>query len=394
MEIATVTFFVLLLFQTVCTFILLARLFRGAKRFPPLKPQWATPDMLTQVSVVVPTLNEVNRMDGMLSGITRQTYEVREILIVDSNSEDGTREKVKDVAQRDPRVKLLSDPPLPANWVGRPWALHNGFLTSSQDSEWILGIDADTQPQPGLIPSLINFAQTHGYDVLSLSPQFILKSGGEWWLQPALLMTLLYRFESSGVNAMTPETVMANGQCFLIRRKVLEDLDGYAVASNSFCDDVTLARGAAMAGYKVGFADGAKLIKVRMYEGLKETWQEWGRSLDLKDAASKAQLWAECGFLALVQGLPLPLTIFCLINYSSYDYLSFQLLFVLNLFLLLVRFALLGAIAPSYEKGKSFASLLFWLSPTADILAVTRIFISALSKPKKWRGRVYNTQGN
>ncbi|AFZ46551.1 glycosyl transferase family 2 [Cyanobacterium stanieri PCC 7202] len=389
MDIVTVTFFVLLLFQGVCTFILLARLFRGAKRFPPLTPQFANPQQLAKVSVVVPTLNEVNRIDGMLLGITRQTYEVREILIVDSYSEDGTREKVKDVAQKDPRVKLLSDPPLPSNWVGRPWALHNGFLASSQDSEWILGIDADTKPQPGLIPSLLNFAETHDYDVLSLSPQFILKSGGEWWLQPALLMTLLYRFESSGVNAMTPETVMANGQCFLIKRKVLEELDGYAMASNSFCDDVTLARGAAMKGYKVGFADGAKLIKVRMYEGLQETWHEWGRSLDLKDAASRAQLWVECGFLALVQGLPLPMTIFGLLNYHDYDFLSFKLLFILNLFLLLVRFALLGAIAPSYEKGKSASSLLFWLSPTADTVAVARIIISALSKPKTWRGRNY-----
>lgn len=389
MDIVTVTFFVLLLFQGVCTFILLARLLRGAKRFSPLKPQLANPTQLAQVSVVVPTLNEVSRIDGMLSGITRQTYEVREILIVDSYSEDGTREKVKDASQKDPRVKLLSDPPLPSNWVGRPWALHNGFLASSKDSEWILGIDADTKPQPGLIPSLLNFAETHNYDVLSLSPQFILKSGGEWWLQPALLMTLLYRFESSGVNAMTPETVMANGQCFLIKRKVLEDLEGYSMASNSFCDDVTLARGAAMRGYKVGFADGAKVIKVRMYEGLKETWCEWGRSLDLKDAASPTQLWVECGFLVLVQGLPLPITLFGLLNYDHYDFLSFKLLFILNLFLLLVRFALLGAIAPSYEKGKSVSSLLFWLSPTADIFAVVRIIISALSKPKTWRGRNY-----
>ncbi|AUC60155.1 dolichol-phosphate mannosyltransferase [Cyanobacterium sp. HL-69] len=389
MDIVTFTFFVLLLFQGVCTFILLARLFRGARRFPPLTPKSAKPEQLAKVSVVVPTLNEVNRIDGMLSGITRQTYELREILIVDSDSKDGTREKVKDVAQKDPRVKLLSDPPLPSNWVGRPWALHNGFLSSSPDSEWILGIDADTQPQPGLVPSLIDFAQTQNYDVLSLSPQFILKSGGEWWLQPALLMTLLYRFESSGVNAMTPETVMANGQCFLIKRKVLEDLEGYSMASDSFCDDVTLARGAAMKGYKVGFADGAKLIKVRMYEGLQETWQEWGRSLDLKDAASKAQLWGECGFLALVQGLPLPLTIFGIFNYHHYDYLTFKLLFILNLFLLLIRFALLGAIAPSYEKGKSASRFLFWLSPTADIFAVIRIFISAITKPKTWRGRAY-----
>jgi dolichol-phosphate mannosyltransferase len=389
MTIVAVIFLVLLVFQGVSTLILLARLWRGARRFAPLKPEWADAAMLSKVSVVVPTLNEVNRIDGMLAGITRQTYEVREILVVDSNSEDGTREKVKDMAENDPRISLLTDPPLPDGWVGRPWALHNGFLASSPDSDWILGIDADTQPQWGLIPSLLKFADNNKYDVLSLSPQFILKSAGEWWLQPALLMTLLYRFESSGVNAITPETVMANGQCFLIKRQVLEDLGGYAIASSSFCDDVTLARRAAQKGYKVGFADGAKVIKVRMYEGFWETWREWGRSLDLKDASSKVQLWSECVFLALVQGLPLPITIFGAFSFNCYDFLTFKLLFALNLFLVLIRFALLSAIAPSYESNKSVGKWLFWLSPTADILAVARIFISALNKPTKWRGRLY-----
>lgn len=390
MIISAIICLVLLLFQGVCFFVLLSRLFRGATRFPPLKPKSPNPSLLAKVSVVVPTLNEVDRIDKMLEGITRQSYEVKEILIVDSNSQDGTREKVMEASKKDPRIRLVTDPSLPKEWIGRPWALHNGFLNSSATSEWILGIDADTQPQKGLIPSLLNFANKNNYDVVSLSPQFILKYVGEWWLQPALLMTLIYRFESSGVNAQSAETVMANGQCFLIKRRVLEAIDGYSCAANSFCDDVTLARFVASQGYKVGFADGAKIIKVRMYEGLNETWTEWGRSLDLKDAASKGQLWAECGFLALIQALPLPIIITGFLFCSQLNFLSFYLLFALNSLLLIIRFALLFAIAPSYQFSKSPKELLFFLSPTADILAVVRIFLSAIQKPRQWRGRLYN----
>jgi dolichol-phosphate mannosyltransferase len=380
---------ILLLFQGVCFLILLARLWRGARRLPPLQPQEADLSLMGKVSVIIPTLNEANRLEPMLAGISRQTYEVREIIVVDSNSVDGTTDKVKQAAEKDPRIRLITDPPLPAGWVGRPWALHNGFLATSPDSEWLLGIDADTQPQKGLIPSLLNFADTQGYDILSLSPQFILKSAGEWWLQPALLMTLIYRFESSGVEIKNPETLMANGQCFLIKRKVLEALNGYTCASSSFCDDVTLARYAATQGYQVGFADGANVIKVRMYEGLKDTWQGWGRSLDLKDAATKVQLWAECGFLFLIQALPLPLVVLLSLNFARMNFLSYQLLLGLNLLLLLIRFALLIAVAPSYELTNSINSYWFWFSPLADTLAVTRIWLSALTKPKNWRGRVY-----
>ena len=383
---------ILLLAQSPTTLILLARLLKGATRRPPLTKQETTPDLLGKVSIVVPTLNEVERITPCLEGLTCQSDAVREIIVVDSNSQDGTQEKVKQASLFEPRFRLTNDPPLPEGWVGRPWALHNGFLESSENSEWILGIDADTRPQPGLVETIVKAAEEEGYELLSLSPQFILQNPGEWWLQPALLMTLLYRFESAGVRQPSPETVMANGQCFLVRRSVLAQLGGYKIAANSFCDDVTLARQAARAGFSVGFLDGANLIQVRMYEGFRETWQEWGRSLDLKDATSSSQLWQELWLLLSVQGLPIPLSML-LLGFLGAGYSSLSLLAAtgLNLFLVLIRFALLWVIAPSYHRIKRFspAALLFWLSPLADPLAVTRIFLSARQNPTQWRGRVY-----
>jgi dolichol-phosphate mannosyltransferase len=381
----------LLLCQGVASLILLSRLVKGAIRRPPLVPKTSTPDRAGTVSVVIPTLNEVDRIAPCLAGLSQQGDEVREILIVDSNSQDGTRDRVKMAAAKDSRFQLVTDDPLPPGWVGRPWALHYGFLASSPDSEWILGIDADTEPQPGLVASLTAAAIEEGYDLVSLSPQFILNYPGEWWLQPALLMTLLYRFDSSGVRNQPPERVMANGQCFLCRRSVLAQLGGYTGAAASFCDDVTLARNAAKQGFKVGFLDGAKVIRVRMYAGMAETWREWGRSLDLKDATTPTQLWSDLALLLLVQGLPIPLILISWICGGwGYSFLTLQLTIALNLFLVAIRFALLLAIYPSYYRDRfTVATLFFWLSPFADPFAVLRIFISAFQKPKQWRGRVY-----
>ena len=383
--------FLILLFQGSAALILLSRLCKGAVRRPPLLPEKVTPEMVGKVTVVVPTLNEVDRIGPCLTGLHQQTSEVREILIVDSQSQDGTREKVKAIAELDSRFQLLTDDPLPKGWVGRPWALNYGFYQSSPESEWFLGIDADTQPQKGLVPSMIKAAQTEGYDLLSLAPQFMLESAGEWWLQPALLITLLYRFDSAGVRNQSPERVMANGQCFLCRRTVLEKIEGYKIAASSFCDDVTLARYAAQQGYKVGFFDGSKVIRVRMYEGFQETWREWGRSLDLKDASSVAQLWGDVALLTLVQGMPLFLLgILSISLFSGYDFLMIRWAISLNLFLLLIRFALLLAVYPSYYRPKtSIKSLFFFLSPFADPLAVLRIVLSATQKPRQWRGRAY-----
>ena len=381
----------LLLIQLPATAILLSRLLKGPSRHPPIIPSVPTPELLGSVSVVVPTLNEAERISPCLALLSRQSYEVREITIVDSNSQDGTPDLVKAAEKKDPRFRVITDDPLPPGWVGRPWALHSGFLDSSEQSEWFLGIDADTQPQPGLVARLVKTATAEGYDLVSLSPQFILKYPGESWLQPALLITLLYRFDSAGVDTSVAERVMANGQCFLCRRSALAHVGGYTSAGSSFCDDVTLARNIAASGFKVGFLDGAKVLKVRMYEGAWETWQEWGRSLDLKDASSSAQLWGDLWLLLSVQALPLPILL-------SYLFLSLPplpplhpllILLGLNSFLLAIRFALLFAIAPSYDRTTAKGGWLFWFSPLADPLAVLRIFLSAFRKPTRWRGRSY-----
>ena len=382
--------FLILSAQIPATVLLLSRMMRGPFRHPPLKPKLSSCDRPNTVSVVVPTLNEVERLSPCLTGLGAQDSTLREVLVVDSRSIDGTGDLVVAAAAKDNRFQLMEDPLLPSDWVGRPWALHNGFLATSPESEWVLGIDADTQPQPGLIASLVEVAEKGNYDLISLSPRFILKKPGEIWLQPALLMTLVYRFGAAGETGNEPNRVMANGQCFLCRRSLLTSLGGYTTARNSFCDDVTLARNAAAQGAKVAFLDGAKVLKVRMYDGMAETWREWGRSLDLKDAAEPGQVWADLIFLALVQGLPLVLLAFASgLWISGMTTLIVLGLLVMNLVLVVMRFALLFAIAPSYDLSSATGKWLFWLSPFADPAAVYRIFLSSTRQPKQWRGRSY-----
>ena len=384
----------LLTLQLPAVMVLLSRLLKGPTRRPPLQPRPATPEQRGAVSVVVPTLNEVARLGPCLEGLSQQTEEVREILIVDSHSQDGTRDLVKAAQAHESRLRLMTDEPLPPAWVGRPWALHHGYLHSSAESEWILGLDADTQPQPGLVSALMAAAAAENYDLVSLSPRFILKSPGEIWLQPALLMTLVYRFGPTGASESGAERVMANGQCFLCRRQLLDRLGGYTVARLSFCDDVTLARHAAQTGAKVGFWDGSQLLKVRMYEGLSETWQEWGRSLDLKDASSTGQIWGDLWFLTCVQALPwLALPILLAGLAADQPTLPVQLSLGLNVSLIAARIALQWAILPSYDLSQAKRRWVFWLSPLADPLAVWRIWLSSLRTPKSWRGRQYDLEG-
>jgi dolichol-phosphate mannosyltransferase len=152
-----------------------------------------------------------------------------------------------------------------------------------------------------------------------------------------------------------------------------------------------LVRYAASRGAKVGFLDGAKVLKVRMYEGMKETWEEWGRSLDLKDAATAGQVWGDLWLLFAVQGLPLVMLLIAgVLVTNGNTTLPALITLGLNGFLVAIRIALNWAIAPSYDLSQASSRWIFWLSPLADPFAVLRILLSSTQTPTSWRGRTYS----
>jgi dolichol-phosphate mannosyltransferase len=379
---------VLVLVQGVALGLLLARLLPGRRRRPPVPPRPDASAADGDVTVVVAALDEAHRIQPCLDGLAAQGSIVREILVVDSGSTDGTPDLVQAAAARDRRIVLLRDPPLPSGWVGKVWALQHG-LTHAR-GEWVLGIDADTTPLPGCVGGALAAARAADYDAVSFAPRFRIDSAAERWLQPALLVTLVYRFGAAGTD-VAPERMMANGQCFLARRDVLLAHGGYEAARASFADDVTLARVLARAGRRVGFLDGSRLYDVRAYTSAREAWREWGRSLDLKDATSRPRQWADVLFLLVVQGTPL-LVLLLLATRAvagAPPLAGSRALLATSGALLAVRVLLQFALARSYViRGAPF-----WLSPTADPFAALRILLSTLRRPTRWRSREYGQLG-
>ncbi len=374
--------------QLILLLTLLLRLLPGRSRRPPVPPR-TTPRTDTSVTVIVATLNEAHRIGPCLEGLMQQPAPLQEILVVDSRSTDGTRELVEAAAQRDPRIRLVTDEPLPEGWVGKVWALETGLQQAR--GEWILGIDADTEPQPGLVPAVVDAADAFGYDVVSFGPRFAGQTDAERLVQPAMLLTLVYRCGAAGAKDPPPDRVMANGQCFLARRAVLEAHGGYSSARSSFCDDVSLARHIAAQGARVGFLDGSSIIRVRAYSSLREMWREWGRSFDLKDATPQWRRWFDVALVWSAQALPIPMMIVLALTGAVSSLASpdawgaGEIAFLINLTALVVRLLMLVALRNSYvERGWSF-----WLSFLSDIPAAVRLTISTARQPKAWRGRAY-----
>lgn len=392
---------ILALLQSLLAVSLLARLSGGRTRRPPEAPAVEGPSSdgpllnaaaeragipREHLTIVVATLNEAKRIGPCLRGLEAQGAPVREILVVDSGSTDGTRALVEAAARRDPRIRLVTDPPLPADWIGKAWALQHG--TEMATSPWVLGMDADTEAVPGCAAAVLRAAQRERFDVVSFAPRFDGQTAAERWLQPALLVTLIYRSGAVGDPRVRPDRVIANGQCFLARKEVLLAHGGYAPVRASFAEDVSLVRHLAARGVPVGFLDGSRLYRVRSYTGVGQMWREWGRSLDLKDATSRGHQLRDTLFVVLAQGMQWPLALWLVLAWPSLPASPWRTaLGVATAVLIGLRWMLLVAIAPSYEKR----GLSWWLSPLADPVAAVRLVLSSLRRPKRWRSRVYAT---
>lgn len=330
-----------------------------------------------RVTVLVPVLNERGRLGPCLAGLIAQPSEVEEILVVDGGSSDGTQDFVSMFAARDARVRLVDASPIPTGWNGKAHGLQVGLDRADPCSTWILIVDADVRLHPDLVRSMLWHAIRTEVAATSIATTQELSGGAEGIVHPALLTTLVYRFGIPGHTTRRVAEVQANGQCTLYRRELLARSGGFAVASASVCEDVTVARALATNGYAVGFHEADGLASVEMYTSWRDAWRNWSRSLPLRDHYSGRAGWLGLIEVALAQALPLPLL---LILWRSAPRPRFAI--TINGLLVLVRLGVLGGTARAY----GWRPWTYWLSPLIDLPVAMQLWRNALRRAHDWRG--------
>lgn len=332
------------------------------------------------VTVLLPVLNEAMRIAACLAGLTAQTEEVKEIIVVDGGSTDGTQSIVEQFRRKDPRVRLLDATPVDPHWTGKIWGLWFGLQHTARRSPWILCIDADVSVGPLLVRSLLAHAKETGVSAYSVATHQRLSGALAGLIHPPMLTTLVYRFGAPGYATKKLSRVQANGQCFLSRRETLLHTQALSAARSSLCEDVTIARRLVECGEAVGFYEAEPgLITVGMYASAKETWDNWPRSLPLRDQYfGWRQAFRLCAAL-LLQALPLPAVIVGVGTSAARWFL------LVTGSLLAVRLGILIGTARAYP-GRPWT---YWLSPACDLPVALRILQFALRRRHSWRGRAY-----
>jgi dolichol-phosphate mannosyltransferase len=341
------------------------RLARAARPSAPLAISPATDiDADATISVVIPARNEEQRLRPLLEALATDRT-VSEVIVVDDESSDGTAALARTLG-----ATVVSGKPLPAGWVGKPWALDQGLRAASGD--WVVSFDADVEPSSGLARALVERVRADGIDMASVAGRFQCPTVGLRALHPALLTTLVYRFGPPGRSSGRSRRVLANGQCTAVRREDLLAASGYSAAAGHLTDDVALARSLTERGWQTALLDGTSVLRVRMHTSARDAWCEWGRSLPMPDVTSVVAQVADIFTLLVTQALPLPRV---LLRRAD----------PLDLLLLAMRAGTLAGTARAYER----TDVAYWLSPLTDAAAVLRVLWGAVRPERSWRGRTY-----
>jgi dolichol-phosphate mannosyltransferase len=345
----------------------------GASRAaPPITPVIGSTDVEAekQITVVIPARDEETRIGPVLAAMVNAPG-VAEVIVVDDNSTDQTATIAAAAGAR-----VLTGAPLQPGWAGKAWALHQGV--AEVRTPWVMTLDADTAPDPGLGMAVVTRAADQGCDVMTVAGRFYCPTSGARWLHPAFLTTLVYRFGPPGVAGVPADRMMANGQCMVARTEVWAAEGGMEPVAGELVEDVAFVRHYARRGHAVGFLDASEMLTVRMYEDAKDTWKGWGRSIALPGVETPARQWRDLAMVVVTQAAPLPR-----ILSGRGD--------LIDLGLLALRLGTLVGTRRAYTSARNRSDrLAYWASPLADPIAALAIARGILNPRQQWKGRVYS----
>jgi chlorobactene glucosyltransferase len=244
-------------------------------RLSTIKPKLTTGPL---VSVLIPARNEENNIRRCAESLLNQTYENYEILIIDDNSTDRTREILQELAAENKRVRVFRGKPLPEGWFGKPFALQQ--LLEFAEGDILLFTDADTVHSDTSISWAVTNMEHSNADLVSGYVGQQLRSFGEitavpvmFFLTGFVIPMFLNKYIKNGAFSA------AIGQYIVMKKSVFKDIGGYEAIRKKTTEDVYLSRYVKDKGYSTVFLDISAQVSCRMYKGYVASIQGIGKNV-------------------------------------------------------------------------------------------------------------------
>jgi glycosyltransferase involved in cell wall biosynthesis len=231
------------------------------------------------VSVLLPVRNEAHRVVPCLRAVLAQRgVPDLDVIVLDDASEDGTAVVVRRTAGDDPRVRVLGGAPLPAGWLGKPFACAQ--LAAAASGTVLVFLDADVVLAPHAVAATVTLLRASGLDLVSPYPRQRAESIGERLLQPLLQWSWLTLLPLRlAERSPRPSLSAANGQFLAVDATAYARAGGHTAVRGEVLDDIALLRALKRSGGRGVVADGTRLATCRMYDDWAELRAGYTKSL-------------------------------------------------------------------------------------------------------------------
>lgn len=186
------------------------------------------------VSIIVTARNEEKNITRCLKSLVQQNYPVNlvEIIVVNDRSTDRTGEVIDKFASKYPTVKQIWVKKTASCSGYKKHALGQGIAAST--GELLLFTDADCQPSVNWITSIVSYFTARVGVVVGFSPLKV--TGKKWWTFILTIDSIAAAVVAAGsIGLKNPIT--ATGRNIAYRRRVYDDVGGFAEISHSISGD-------------------------------------------------------------------------------------------------------------------------------------------------------------
>jgi len=355
----------------------------------PLIPESDSPVPELELSIILPARNEERSLSACLKSLLDQSEQgfalglQWELIVVNDDSTDRTREIAAEAAAKHPGIIALDAPPLDLSDRGGFTGKNNACWAGAQIARGrnFLFTDADTVHEPGNLSRALREKEKHKAALLSYSPRQIVTGFWQHAVMPLIFSELASVYPPKHVSDPVRRIAAANGQFLLVERDAYFSVGGHRAVGNSVLEDVALAQNIKRGPRSISFRYAPDALSTQMYRTTSEMIEGWTKNLALLlPSPISLALWRLLDLL-LFFGLPaLALGLYWLVPWQRWVIL---LIWVRTLWRFYSRVA--RSSFPAWDVAISILGV-----PLFVYLLIKSFIQHRIKRMVTWKGRSYN----
>lgn len=241
-----------------------------------------------ELSIILPARNEATVLPACLASLLSQSepgFELGrhwELILVNDDSTDATRQIAAEAASTHPGVTLIDAPPFDLKGSDALNGKNNACWAGAQlaRGKWLLFTDADTVHEPHNLSRSLREAERHNVALLSYSARQIVTGFWQRALMPLVFSELASVYPPKQVSDPQRRIAAANGQFLLVERNAYFSIGGHRVQGTNVLEDVAIAR-SIKREHHIRFRYAPEALSTRMYRTTSEMMEGWTKNLAL-----------------------------------------------------------------------------------------------------------------